>query len=176
MRFQTVDVPNGATIDVAYLSFSADGIDGGIPQTILKGEDVDDAATFSTAGDYDGRDRTAASVLWTPPAWVTGTWYDTPDMKTIAQEIVDRPGWVANQDMAFFWSHAAGWGGVSERLQAEAYDGTQAEAPKLHIEYTAGGPEWKQLQYTSEPPTPNAWNQLKQEAGAGYVKLLFEGE
>jgi len=40
----------------------------------------------------------------------------------------------------------------------------------------AGGPGYYQLQYTSEPPTPNAWNQLKQEAGVGYVKILFEGE
>jgi len=37
-------------------------------------------------------------------------------------------------------------------------------------------PGWYPLQFTEEPPTPNAWNQIKQEAGVGYVKILFEGE
>lgn len=35
---------------------------------------------------------------------------------------------------------------------------------------------WKKLAFTSEPPTPNAWNQLKLEAGTGWKKLLLEGE
>jgi len=48
---------------------------------------------------------------------------------------------------------------------------------QIQVTYTEeAAAEWKQLQYTSEPPTPNAWNQLKQEAGTGFVKLLFEGE
>lgn len=36
--------------------------------------------------------------------------------------------------------------------------------------------QWKKLAFTSEPPTPNAWNQLKLEAGTGWKKLLLEGE
>ena len=44
--------------------------------------------------------------------------------------------------------------------------------------YSAAGPQlgWNKLQYTVEPPTPNAWNQLKQEVGTGYKKLLYAGE
>jgi len=37
-------------------------------------------------------------------------------------------------------------------------------------------PGWNQLQYTSEPPTANAWNQIKQEAGTGWKKINYEGE
>lgn len=40
----------------------------------------------------------------------------------------------------------------------------------------AGGPTlnaYNKILYTSEPPTPNAWNQVKQEAGAGWKKLLY---
>jgi len=46
------------------------------------------------------------------------------------------------------------------------------------ITMATGGPSpgWNQIQYTSEPPTPNAWNQLKQDAGTGWKKLLYEGE
>lgn len=41
---------------------------------------------------------------------------------------------------------------------------------------TGPPPGWNKLLYTSEPPTPNAWNQLKRDAGTGWKKLLFEGE
>jgi len=38
-----------------------------------------------------------------------------------------------------------------------------------------GGPTpgWNKILYTSEPPTPNAWNQVKREAGTGWRKLLY---
>jgi len=44
--------------------------------------------------------------------------------------------------------------------------------------YSAAGPQpgWNKLAYTSEPPTPNAWNQLKREAGTGFKRLLYAGE
>jgi len=49
---------------------------------------------------------------------------------------------------------------------------------QIQVTYTPSGPTpgWYPLQFTEEPPTPNAWNQIKQEAGVGYVKILFEGE
>ena len=52
---------------------------------------------------------------------------------------------------------------------AITYDGVK-------IFYRVGTPTpatYNQILYTSEPPTPNAWNQLKQEAGTGYKKLLY---
>jgi len=49
---------------------------------------------------------------------------------------------------------------------------------EIRVTYTPSGPTpgWYQLQYTSEPPTPNAWNQIKQDTGTGWKKLLYEGE
>ena len=32
---------------------------------------------------------------------------------------------------------------------------------------------YNKILYTSEPPTPNAWNQIKREAGTGWKKLLY---
>jgi len=32
---------------------------------------------------------------------------------------------------------------------------------------------YNKILYTEEPPTPNAWNQVKQEAGTGWRKLLY---
>lgn len=40
-------------------------------------------------------------------------------------------------------------------------------------EVTGPNPGWNKILYTSEPPTPNAWNQVKREAGTGWRKLLY---
>lgn len=50
--------------------------------------------------------------------------------------------------------------------QAEIY-----EADFWEVGITPG---WNRIEYTSEPPTPNAWNQVKREAGAGWKKILYE--
>lgn len=34
-------------------------------------------------------------------------------------------------------------------------------------------PGWNKILYASEPPTPNAWNQVKRESGTGWKKLLY---
>jgi len=54
-------------------------------------------------------------------------------------------------------------------------DGGQCYEAEFN-QITGPQPGWNKLQYTSEPPTPNAWNQLKQEVGTGYKKLLYSGE
>ena len=42
---------------------------------------------------------------------------------------------------------------------------------------TAGPtPGWNKIAYTSEPPTPNAWNQVKQTGSSGWVRIDYEGE
>jgi len=137
-RFTTVDIPQGVTIDVAYLELKAETLYGSIPTTVIEGEDTDNAATFSTEANYDGRARTTANVNWTPAAWVTDTWYQSSSIVSVVQEIVNRAGWAANNAMAFFWRDAAGWGGVPKLLTACSYDWGAANAPKLHIEYTVG--------------------------------------
>ena len=54
----------------------------------------------------------------------------TPDLATVVQEIVDRPGWTDGNAMAFVITG-------SGRRTAEAYDGTVP--PVLHIDYQVGG-------------------------------------
>jgi hypothetical protein len=73
---------------------------GGLSGTgTVKGEDVDDSATFSTKADFDGRTRTTASVDIDTITAEDALWYSY-DIKTIIQEIVNRAGWATGQDMA----------------------------------------------------------------------------
>ena len=52
----------------------------------------------------------------------------TPDLKAIVQEIIDRGGWAALNDMAFMLT------GTGTRT-AKSYEGSATGAPLLHIEY-----------------------------------------
>ena len=64
-------------------------------------------------------------------------------------------------------------------VRARAYDTTNSiekTSDEQIVTVNPAGPtpnEYNKILYTSEPPTPNAWNQVKQEAGTGWRKLLY---
>jgi type IV pilus assembly protein PilY1 len=63
------------------------------------------------------------------PSWSNGAFYETPELATIVQEIVNRGGWTDNNAMAFKCT------GTGVR-QALAYDGDQTNPPVLIVSYT----------------------------------------
>jgi hypothetical protein len=134
IRFNGINVPQGAPITAAYLQFTTDDNDTDSEATDLtiKGEATDNAVTFtSSATNMSSRPRTVASVAWAPPPWLTtgvaGPDQRSPDLSAIIQEIVDRPGWTSTNSLALIIS------GSGART-AEAFD-IPAAAPRLHIEY-----------------------------------------
>ncbi|MBW2440593.1 MAG: thrombospondin type 3 repeat-containing protein, partial [Deltaproteobacteria bacterium] len=134
IRFQSVSIPQGAIITNAFIDFTTDETDSGTTNLSIWGEDHDNAARFTdVAGQMATRTKTSASVAWNNvPAWgvvgETGVKQQTPDLKTIVQEIVNRPGWVGNA-MVFLIT------GSGERT-AESHYGSAEKAPLLHVEYT----------------------------------------
>jgi hypothetical protein len=130
LRFQNVTIPQGATITAAYIEFETDETDSEPTSVRFHGEAADNAAPFGT-GAYalTNRPLTAAVVDWNDiPAWNTvNEKHRSPDLSAIVQEIMDRPGWSANNSIVFVIS------GTGRRV-AEAYDGEAA--PLLHVEYS----------------------------------------
>ena len=153
MRFTNVTIPPGSVITAAYLTLRARLSESGSAcLTRISAEDVDDAPTF--ADDLAvfitrWNARTAARVNWDNiPNWTADTNYNSPELKTVIQEIVDRAGWASGNDIVIFWedfedrsTHA-----VCNRRSAIPYDLTPANAPILHIEYTATYDETAKLQ------------------------------
>lgn len=131
-RFQTINVPQGATITNAYLGFTAAASSSNTANMVIRGEDSDDADAFAaTTSNISGRTQTTASVNWSSiPAWTLGSAYQSPDITSVIQEIVSRTGWCGGNDMALILSSTSD----AERI-AWAYDGDTASAPTLHIEY-----------------------------------------
>ena len=138
MRFTAVTVPQGATISNAYVQFKCDETGSGAISLTIRGEDIDDAPTFTlTSGDITSRTTTTASIGWSPPDWNTvgeaGVNQRTSDISSIIQEIMGRPGWSSGNNLAIIIT------GTGTRW-AESYDGDSAGAPLLHVEYDTGPP------------------------------------
>ncbi|MEO1053284.1 MAG: Ig-like domain-containing protein [Bacteroidota bacterium] len=137
MRFTGITVPQGATIDRAYVQFTTDETNSGTTNLTIRAHDTNDAAAFTTStNNVSNRTKTSASVAWNPPSWSSvgqaGSGQRTPELKAVVQEVVNRSGWASGNDIVIIIT------GTGERT-AEAYDGTSSQAPLLHIEYTVGG-------------------------------------
>jgi hypothetical protein len=153
-RFQSVAVPQGATISSAYITLTCQNGNGSTTvNAVITGEDTDDAAAFSNLADYQSRrgtvvggandnNITSAQVAWNNiSSWVTDIEYSSPDIKTIIQEIVNRPGWTSGNDMVLFVDDHAD---TSTHTDGNVrvwynYDLSTTKSAKLVIEYTEGG-------------------------------------
>ncbi len=72
MRFNDVDIPQGAAILNAFVQFKVDETPSNLTNLVIDGEAVDHAATFtSSSGNISSRPRTTAAVAWSPPPWLT---------------------------------------------------------------------------------------------------------
>lgn len=138
LRFQNLGIPAGATITNAHITFRAISADSpntnsGTTNLTIKCEAADNATAFGTIDYYlTNLTTTSAGTSWTPGSWSTGVDYDTPDLSTTVQEIVDRPGWASGNSMVFVIK------GTGSR-SAYSWGGSSTLCPRLTIEYTTGG-------------------------------------
>ena len=139
VRFINVTIPQGAKILTAYLTFtcSVSGSGAGC-LTRISAEDADNPPLFpATAAEFDARydNHTTAVVDWDDiPDWTLDTEYNSPEIKTVIQEIIDREGWSSGNKIALFWEDFDDRSSQSPR-KAYSYDSSSAKAPRLHIEY-----------------------------------------
>lgn len=136
MRFQTIAVPQGATITNAYIQFTTDeNRTGGDSPLVIYGEKSSQSLVFTNQrGNISSRQKTQAAITWQPPQWNT-VGQATPDQQTpnlapIVQEIVDIPDWKQGGAVTLFVT------GSNVRRVAESYEGSRSSAALLHIEYT----------------------------------------
>jgi type IV pilus assembly protein PilY1 len=102
LRFQDVQVAQGATITSAHIEFVARDSDSVATDLVIEGEASDNAEAFTVDDTITDRTATSNSVAWSAiPAWTSGTHYDSPDLTAIVQEIVDRSGWTNGNAMVF---------------------------------------------------------------------------
>jgi type IV pilus assembly protein PilY1 len=132
LRFQNLDIPQGATVTRAYIEFTAAAASAANNFSFtIRGQLDDDTVQFSTTdGNISSRSGTSSAVVWTgTTAWVSGVTYQTPDLSAIVQEVVTREGWHSKNSMVFKID------GTGKR-DAKPYDASASQAPLLYVEFT----------------------------------------
>lgn len=139
LRIAGFNVPQGATIDTAYLEFLPKGINGTIPPMKLWAEAADNPAAPTSKTDAEGRSLTSSSVSWTPASWDTATWQQSPSLVSVIQEVVNRPGWAIGNALHLLWkpNPVNGSFSVQQYVSINNYDTTpvKTNAPGVVVTY-----------------------------------------
>jgi hypothetical protein len=128
--FFHLPVPQGATINHAEVWVTASEDSYQAMNLTVYAHDVDNSSDFSNAPLVPSRPRTTASVAWSAPrseGWRADRAYISPELKTIVQEVVNRPGW--NELNALSLLFIAGPGDSVPRA-VWSVDGSYTSAPR----------------------------------------------
>ncbi|PHS19157.1 MAG: hypothetical protein COA86_05700 [Kangiella sp.] len=140
VRFESLLVPQGATILSANIVFTANGDTSDTANLIVDAEltDDSDALTDTTNSITDKKaSATTQFVNWTPESWNSGSAYSTPELITVVQEVVDQAGWCGGNAMTFFITGDAERAAYTiEGSDSDSDEDDYYPAPKLRIKYS----------------------------------------
>ena len=139
LYFKALNIPQGATIQNAYIQFTANLVTTGTSTLSIVAEASDAPQIWSsTSGDISSRPKTSASVQWSPQDWNTvderGAIQQTSDLSSVLQEVVDRAGYTSSDALNMIISHTAG------SRNAVSYDNAPNDSPEIFVTYTVNGP------------------------------------
>ena len=135
LRFQNITIPQGATINSAYIEFRAYGSGSGDTTVTFRTEDIDDAPPFaSSANNLTSRNFGSASVDWTLGTWSSGSYYQSPDLTSIIQPVINRTGWFGGNSLVFVSQGTQT--GTHRAYSFDNFGGTSIYRPELVIDYT----------------------------------------
>jgi len=141
LRFIGVNIPKDSIINSAKISFtygSTESITG--MKILIKGVAEDNTGEFVSSPEDTARTRTktTASVVWEGTiSYSGGVAYDTPDIKTIIQEIVNRSGWVSGNALAIYlYDNGSSYG---KYISMDEYSDGLGDSALLTVDYTPAG-------------------------------------
>ncbi len=146
LRFQGVNIPQGAIITNAYIQMRADETDNTNLDVFIAGHDADNSAAWTGTYAVSGRAKTSATTTWVhsgSTAWTADvTITQTPSLSLMIEEIVNRPGWLSGNAMSFIF-----WDNNSEQDERVADPIEGGYAPILFVDYS--------MPTLPTPPVPN---------------------
>ncbi len=132
LRFDDINVPQGAKITNAYIQFKASSTSSVANSMTLYGEASGNAATFNTGyQNISNREKTHQSVSWSFGTWIsnqTKKVQRTPDISKVIQEIVSQDNWNNYNALALIME------GTGTRI-AYSENNCNRAAPELIVEY-----------------------------------------
>ncbi|MFK7946829.1 MAG: T9SS type A sorting domain-containing protein [Saprospiraceae bacterium] len=137
LRFEDLNIPQGAIINNAYIEFRADENDATDLDIFIIGENADNSEAWKddVAFDVSTRNPTSNIITWShnsSTAWTAGvTIAQTPELKLLVQEIVNRSGWNLGNAMSFIFYDN---GTETDERVADSEEGNYA--PSLCIDFS----------------------------------------
>ena len=138
MRF-ALQVPQGASVSEARVSFVAKGNTSGANTLVFRIQAANNANAFTSSNsNLSGRSTSSSSVSWSPASWTDGQTYTSPDLSGLIQAVVNRSGWASGNSVVLLVSAS---GSNSNKRAARTYDynGNSSQAPSLSVSYSSGG-------------------------------------
>ena len=134
MRFTNIPIPQGAAIKSATLSICSYtyGMTSAV-EAKIRAEAADNPADL-TGRRVSTLSGTSASQVWNwdgGVSWTANTWYESPDIRQIIQEVVDRPGWAPGNAMVILYAGTS----YEDDRRFWAFDGAPDKAARLKITY-----------------------------------------
>ena len=103
LRFENVTIPQGATIDSVRLNIYAHEDEVDPAYITIYAEGVDNSAAFVDTELYSQRTKTTANVAWDiTENWTMWQPYQSPDLKVLVQEVINRAGWSSGNALTLF--------------------------------------------------------------------------
>lgn len=134
LRFNDVQLPQGAVITHAHISFVADESDSEVTSLTIRAEATDSSQPIlEQDNNLSNRSTTSASVTWQPDSWSTGNRKNSPDIASVIQEVTSRTAWSSGNALTVIIE------GTGKRV-AESYEGRAYDAALLHVEYVLQAP------------------------------------
>ncbi|WP_334063953.1 PilC/PilY family type IV pilus protein [Alteromonas genovensis] len=136
MRFETLQIPQGATIVSANIRFTSEGFNIADTSLVISAEAQADSTAFSTSSNnLSSRPKTATNVEWVAGNSfpTTGEVITTPDISGVIQEVVDLNDWCGGKDLNVL-IEGTSITGLSDR-RVRAIDEGLSGAPQLVVSY-----------------------------------------
>jgi hypothetical protein len=137
IRFPSANIPQGATILSAILTFTSHANTSGTDCRVkIYCNDVYDSVAPTSIVTGDALALTTAFEEHIFTAWLSGNAYNTPDLKTEVQEVISRTDWVSGNALGVIFVENSGSNNPKYPYCFD--DGTAAYYPKLVITYSTG--------------------------------------
>jgi type IV pilus assembly protein PilY1 len=135
LRFTKMEIPQGAEITSAKLTFTSSSSTSEPANLIIQTENVDDAKPFAEKeNNISSRETTTEKVKWkVEEEWIDGRTYTSPELKELVQAVVDREGWCGGRNGMVFIITAAE---EDNPLRiARSFDDRPDRAPILTVQF-----------------------------------------
>jgi len=135
LRFTNVNIPQGATILNAYLVLPARYSNSSTTVNLkIYGNDVDNAVAPTSYSEAEALVLTSGVEWNNVGPWTQDSWYYSPSVVSIIQQIVNRAGWVSGNALMIIIKDNDSSGYAYRPIKTYDYDGVNR--PRLTIEYT----------------------------------------